>query len=167
MVKIRQKYYFNNIDELIKYLKGKMDDFSNLRVQKTLYFLWAYYTAMYNHEDDGEFDSMRYPEELFEAKFEAWQYGPVINSVYAKFKDNFYDSIEDNDEIPNFNPNDVVGKDIKKFIDNMVNQINGISSFGLVNRSHNDKAWRDKYNNKSEHISMNNKDIIDEYKGKL
>ena len=40
MVKIRQKYYFNNIDELIKYLKGKMDDFSNLRVQKTLYFIY-------------------------------------------------------------------------------------------------------------------------------
>ena len=66
-------------------------------------------------------------------------------------------------------PKPLVKVNGKRMIETIIQGLrkNGISSFGLVNRSHNDKAWRDKYNNKSEHISMNNKDIIDEYKGKL
>lgn len=150
----KRKYFFKNINVLIAYLKENLDPFTDLKLQKSLYFLWAYYSAMYGDNDMDE-----YPSELFKANFEAWKYGPVIKDVYKCYKQGDYDNL-----VNSFSPKNSMERDVKQFIDEMIKQFNDISVFGLVNRSHADHAWRDVYKEGSSHISMSNDAITQEYK---
>lgn len=150
-----RKYFFENINELIAYLKENLTPFTDLKLQKALYFLWAYYSAMYG-------DMKEYPSELFEANFEAWRYGPVIADVYKNYKRDGYDNL-----VNTFSPKNDMEKDVNQFIDEMISQFNDISVFGLVNRSHADRAWKDVYKEEESHIPMDNDAITLEYKGYL
>lgn len=49
------------------------DIISNLKLQKMLYYMQGFHLAAFN-------------EPLFEEEIEAWQYGPVVPSVYEEFK---------------------------------------------------------------------------------
>jgi len=49
------------------------DLISNLKLQKLLYYVQGFNIAIFD-------------EKLFEEEIEAWQYGPVIRSVYDEFK---------------------------------------------------------------------------------
>ena len=44
-----------------------------------------------------------------------------------------------------------------------ITQINPINDFGLVARSHQDKAWQDAYHAGESHCKMNENDIIRDY----
>lgn len=150
----KKEYFFEDINKLIAYLKENLNPFTDLKLQKALYFLWAYYSAMY-----GDSDMDEYPSELFKANFEAWKYGPVISNVYRDYKNGNYENL-----VSDFSPENSMEKDVKQFIDEMIKQFNDISVFGLVNRSHADHAWRDVYRDGESHISMNNNTITEEYK---
>ncbi|MFT4204654.1 MAG: DUF4065 domain-containing protein [Chitinophagaceae bacterium] len=52
----------------------KGDLISNLKLQKMLYYLQGFNLAFFD-------------EKLFDDDIEAWQYGPVVPSVYYNFKD--------------------------------------------------------------------------------
>jgi orf24 len=169
---MEKEYFFDNIDDLIAYLYTKVDNLSPLKLQKGLYFLYAYYAAMYGtkHErnEESEID-YELPKELFPAKFEAWTYGPVIRSVYIKRRDN---EDEYKEKARNFNNNFFsnryapYGDEVKSFIDDLFSQINQASDFSLVDRSHSDKAWEDAFNEGKSTI-MNKESIINEYKNKF
>lgn len=153
----QRKYFFENIDTLIAYLKENLTPFTDLKLQKALYFLWAYYSAMY-----GDMDKEGYPSELFKADFEAWKYGPVISDVYKNYKQNNYEKL-----VNTFHPKNGIEQDVQQFMDEMIKQFNEISVFGLVNRSHADHAWREAYSEGKLHASMDNDAITEEYKGYL
>lgn len=80
-----RKYFFENIKDLIGHLKSLNPDMGPIRLQKTLYFLFAFYGATYgsigneNNEEKNELlsevDSDSYPKQLFADDFEAWQFG--------------------------------------------------------------------------------------------
>jgi len=53
--------------------KAGVRDLTNLKLQKLLYFAYGLHYALYG-------------KELFSERFEAWQYGPVLRSVYKEFK---------------------------------------------------------------------------------
>ena len=88
----RAKYFFSNTGELLSYLEAKLDNPTPLKIQKSLYFLWAFYAATYGSIDyshKSEFSQTdKYPLRLFPASFKAWQYGPVLNKIYTEDKDN-------------------------------------------------------------------------------
>ncbi|MDN6291284.1 MAG: DUF4065 domain-containing protein [Tetragenococcus koreensis] len=145
----------------------KREDIGQLRLQKTLYLLYAYYGATYGQLDtengqDSEVE-VDYPDELFDASFEAWKYGPVIYSVYKKDKENYYD--DNLEKLPKFEINKNYEKDVLLFIDELLDQINEMSDFTLVDRTHQDNSWKVPYNkNKGQYaIPMSNSEIIDEY----
>ncbi len=77
-----------------------------LRLQKTLYFIFAFYGATLGqlnseNEGDSKFEgSSDYPKYLFKENFEAWQYGPVLRSIYQANK---YNS-QCIDEAPDWSP---------------------------------------------------------------
>ncbi|GDX36114.1 hypothetical protein LBMAG18_06250 [Alphaproteobacteria bacterium] len=48
-------------------------DLTNLKLQKLLYFAYGLHLALFD-------------KKLFNDEFEAWQYGPVLRSVYKEFK---------------------------------------------------------------------------------
>lgn len=133
-----KKYYFENVDELVQHLIFKYKKLSPLKLQKSLYFLFAFYAGNYQiSEEQGVAESdYDYPKYLFKADFEAWTYGPVIRHVYDKNKKDEYMAKEFN-----FEGNE--NSEISKFIDDVSEMIMAKSDFALVDRSHDDKAWKD------------------------
>lgn len=148
---------FPKVDNLISYLYHKFPDkkpLSPLKLQKVLYFLFAYYgAAMVDTDMDATF-----PKYLFNENFEAWKYGPVIRDVYRKNREGSYENIEE------FDTSDI-DEELLDFIDEMFVQIEEISDFSLVQRSHLDNAWKDKFDKEeSYHDNEMDKDqIIEEY----
>lgn len=49
-----RKYFFENISDLIGHLKAVDSDMGPIRLQKTLYFLYAFYGATYGSISVGE-----------------------------------------------------------------------------------------------------------------
>lgn len=171
-----RQYFFKDISELIGHLKSIDSDMGPIRLQKTLYFLYAFYGATYGSisigksSDGNNFlselnNEQTYPPELFEANFEAWQYGPVIRAVYFANREGLYESLQDIDQT-NSNRDE---KEVIKFIDSLVDDLSEMSDFALVDRTHQDESWRSKFDSTNPYLSqdINNQDLINEYKNKL
>lgn len=137
----KETYFFDNIDDLIGYMKSKYKYISPLKLQKGLYFLFAYYTQFYGNKlqmADGlsEEDFSGYPKYLFDKDFEAWRYGPVIKEVYFKNRDDVYTDDYDKSVFES-----IEGSEIKLFIDDLLEDLMTTSDFNLVDRSHEDQSW--------------------------
>jgi uncharacterized phage-associated protein len=136
---------FNSVHTVAKYLHYFKKDISPLKLQKSLYFLFAYHGALHGKQiKEGVFEgTSNIPEYLFDAEFEAWKYGPVIREVYAANKQNDY-----TDENIAEAVREIESKhEVKHFIDELFKQIDSVSDFGLVDRSHQDDVWKNAYKN--------------------
>lgn len=158
-------FVFGSHDELIAYLYTRFPEetpLSPLKLQKILYFLFAFYGGTVGNITDEDVEnsdvSNVYPRYLFNARFEAWKYGPVIRDVYFKNKNNEYDELEEFD----FSALDI---DVLEFIDDLFLQLNDMGDFTLVQRSHMDRAWKQVYDSDSPYKSreMDNELIILDY----
>ncbi|MBU0279297.1 MULTISPECIES: Panacea domain-containing protein [unclassified Gemella] len=157
-----RKFYFNNIDDLINHLFYKYGELSPLKLQKSLYFLFAFYSGNYQaKEKEGVTESSysdSYPKYLFDANFEAWNYGPVIKEVYKKNKAREYNAKEFK-----FDLEAKINIEINKFINDVSEMIINKSDFALVDRSHEDYVWKNSFKNKNSKI-MKKEDIENEYR---
>lgn len=158
----KQNVVFDNVDNLIHYLYDRHGELTPIKLQKGLYFLYAYYGATYGEtkETDGvleqNFDD--FPTRLFDEEFEAWTYGPVIREVWRKHKAGEYGSNE-----PVLTG---IKQEILLFIDELFEQIKSVSDFSLVDRSHEDEVWIDAYNSGVNNKTLDNDELIKEYKEK-
>ncbi|MNW48900.1 hypothetical protein D3C74_262900 [compost metagenome] len=154
-------FYFN-VKDLASYLYHKKPDISPLKLQKGLYFLFAYHGALYGERtEEGVFEgTVGKPKYLFEAHFEAWQYGPVVREVYHADRTGEYADPESQDSAIRLIESE---PEVKKFIDEMFEQIDSVSDFKLVDRSHQDEAWKNAYA-KGQSTPMDNEEIIKEYR---
>lgn len=159
----KRDYYFEDVRELVHYLFSNYGKLSPLKLQKGLYFLFAYYGALYGnkHIEKSEMKEVEYdyPKFLFNANFEAWDYGPVIRDVYFENKRGEYSSFAQDvvsDE-------DVFGEDIEvqHFVKEIFDQVVATSDFSLVDRSHEDIAWKRIHD--SGEVDMSNEEIVNEY----
>ncbi|RPK28790.1 Panacea domain-containing protein [Paenibacillus xylanexedens] len=151
-----------NVDTIAFYLNHLKKEISPIKLQKSLYFLFAYHGATYGHEvGEGVSEGSNISSiDLFNAKFEAWKFGPVIREVYFKDKDNEYTDerkILEAVEQVSFEP------EIKNFIDDLFSQIDSVSDFQLVERSHQDNAWKNAYQ-VAQSTEIDNDYLINEYK---
>ena len=84
-------------DRYYKYTDGTKE-ISPIKLQKALYFCFAYWGGFVNK---GKIDN-QLPKEtrntLFDDKFEAWAYGPVVPSVYFNEKYLFFRTKEQDQE---------------------------------------------------------------------
>ena len=91
-------YIFQDKTDLVNHLFYKLNEASPIKIQKTLYFLFAFYGATYGklsgEESFGELESVNYTNFLFEPKFEAWKYGPVDDDVYTAYREDRYEPVE-------------------------------------------------------------------------
>lgn len=157
-------YVFEDKNRLVHYLYSILSNPTQIKVQKSLYLLYAFYGATYGqlfkHEDKEDFGGQTYPKELFNANFQAWRYGPVEYDVYRNEKADMYDGVEEiemkTDTEENIN--------IKRFIDSLVSQIDKMDDFSLVDRTHQDNVWLNNYKEGNLYIEMSNEDIVKEYK---
>lgn len=171
-----KEYFFEDVEDLIGHLKSLDSDMGPIRLQKTIYFLYAFYGATYGsikgvvqgNSDNllSEIGDSIYPPKLFDAKFEAWQYGPVIRDVYFKNKTGDYDELEDKllEKYTDRNERDVI-----VFLDDIVSDLNELSDFALVDRTHRDEAWRKKFDKMNPYQSeeIDNDELIAEYKKRI
>lgn len=156
-----------NVKELAAYIQKKYQEdkqmqISPIKLQKSLYFLFAYWggivrkSIIYPLSVEENFSS--YDEYLYDATIEAWVYGPVIPEVYHE---------------PNilkyFNANIFEGKEkIKEFVDGLLEELFDVSDFTLVEISHNDKSWKENFNRSSQYHNneIPKEDILEEYVSK-
>ncbi|MDT1997221.1 DUF4065 domain-containing protein [Carnobacterium divergens] len=153
-------YLFTSVDQLVAHIYKLSKNLTPLKIQKSLYLLYAFYGATYGSINSNEETdmSMNYPKELVDVKFEAWQYGPVVREVYLKHKSGFYTDLEDT-----FQATSKEEVDALKFIDELFMQIDQISDFGLVDRTHQDASWKEAYKTGSRTAPINNKKLVEEY----
>ena len=156
-----ENYVFDNVDTLVNFLFYQYKNLSPVKLQKGLYFLYAFYAGKYS--DDKE--SNTFPKELFPAEFEAWTYGPVIKDVYVKYKDKEYEKSLSSFDIENELNNIPNGAEIKSFIESLFQKIQSVSDFELVDKAQSDVVWKEAFN--SEDKMIKNENIWNEYKKKF
>lgn len=162
------------IDDLVRYIYsfaknkyGKHERVTPVKLQKSLYFLYAYYSSFYanklklsNSENNHD---CPYPEHLFIPEnncFECCAFGPVIKSVYLKTKENASYYVDDSYA---FQLN--IDEEIKLFIDDLLKQTLNVSDFLLVERCFRDEVVQKCKINSNKIISLT--DIRNEYLNKL
>ena len=142
-----------------KYYDEKHRQISPIKLQKTLYFLFAYWGGTVRkariNKDFVEEDYSMFDEYLFNDEIEAWVYGPVVPAVY---KENNIESA--------YNENLFEGKEkVKEFIDDLLKELFEAGDFTLVEVSHNDNAWKNNfdYDDNYHNRIISKEEIIDEY----
>lgn len=156
---------FDDILVLAKLVKRKSKrEMTPLRLQKTLYFIFAFYGATLGQlnsekEEECKFEgSSDYPKYIFAEEFEAWQYGPVLRSIYFANKQ----APESIENAPDWNPLTEKDQSINDLIEQVIKQTDEMGDFTLVERSHEDREWKEAY--KQEQRKMDKDKIIEEYK---
>lgn len=148
-------------DKYMKDTNGK--DISPIRLQKALYFCFAYWGGFVrkgkNAKELSEINLDNLDEILFNDEIEAWVYGPVVPDVYRACKDG---TLEDNrlKESDVFN-----GNDVKGYIDGILEDLFEISDFTLVDIAHKDNAWKNNFDFKEliHNNIISKEEIIQEY----
>lgn len=103
---------------------------SNLRLQKLLYFVQAYFFLSLD-------------EPCFNNRIEAWDFGPVVPAVYHKYKRFGSMIIQENEECP---VGDIDEEDCQR-IDDMLDACADKTTRELVNISHQQAPWKLAYKN--------------------
>lgn len=156
-------YVFQNKTDLGNHLFAKLEQPSSIKIQKTLYLLFAYYGATYGQlkATSSELETVNYPAYLFEPNFEAWQYGPVDLDVHKAIHEEAYDpfELEDKTFAETLKPSEV--RNIRLFIDSIIEQTNDTDDFTLIGRVCEDNAWISAAN--SDDKAVDPQTIVNEY----
>lgn len=101
-------------------------DMTHLRLQKTLYYLYVLFYKRYN-------------KDLFGDEFLAYDYGPVIRSVYDFYK------LFGSGQLPKLGKvkNIVLTQEEKAFLIEMTHRLEKYKVFDLVNSTHNLSPWKE------------------------
>lgn len=131
---------------VINYSNDKDYGISNLKLQKILYFIQAYFLIS---TPDGS--------PCFEEKIEAWDFGPVVPVVYHEYKQfgstdippvlSYIEFDEDNiwnSERKRFD-SAIIASNHKTMINAVVDQFADYSATDLVALTHNQAPWVDAY----------------------
>lgn len=96
---------------------------SNLKLQKLLYYAQAWHLALFDRP-------------LFADRLQAWIHGPVVPSVYQRFKGYGGRSIDEPVSRPGL-PNETV-----EFLDELVREYMPLDAFELELMTHREAPWR-------------------------
>lgn len=122
---------------IISLYPPELEEISNLKLQKLLYYVQGFNLAIFD-------------EPLFDDKIYAWQYGPVVKTVYDEYKIKGAGGIvlEDDD----FDIKSVLKKKKQRDLLKEVNDIYGqFSAIKLMNMTHSEPPWKN--TNMNEEIS--------------
>lgn len=162
-------YVFQNKTDLVNHLFAKLEQPSSIKIQKTLYLLFAFYGATYGQltaDPSSELETANYPTYLFEPNFEAWQYGPVDLDVHRAVYQKAYESLELEDKTfaETLEPSEV--RNVRLFIDDIIRQTNDTDDFTLIGRVCEDDTWASVANSDGNDKIISPQSIVDEYVAK-
>ena len=138
----KKVYTANEVTKYLIYLASRnfvgdhqeREGISNLKLQKVLYFVQAYYLAKLGRP-------------LFSDTIEAWEYGPVVPNIYRKYKKSGSNPIiseEDTSSLP---------IEEKKIVEDVWNTFGGYSASRLVAITHAHTPWKEVYQKGNKVIS--------------
>lgn len=154
---MRPNYFFNNSDDLVNHILTKLPEEPGiLRLNLTLYFLFATYAAAYNPKVENPNLLDEQPKFIADLVFTADHYGPQDYSVNDKLQNEYYQPKE-----YNFLDNQV-DQNIKHFIDDILYQLKSVDDFSLIDRALDDDAWFNAYSNSDSKI-MSREQMISDY----
>jgi uncharacterized phage-associated protein len=110
----------------LKWARENGDTITNLKIQKLLYYAQAWYLVNYGRR-------------LFDDDIEAWELGPVIRSIYRKWKQFNSSPIQ---YIPNGKETNVFQKHQVDFLVEFYRIFSSLSSTTLVSMAHNEDPWK-------------------------
>ena len=131
---------------IINYSNEKEYSISNLKLQKLLYFVQAYFLAFTQSH-----------EPCFNERIEAWDFGPVVPSVYREFKQfgsstippvkSYLECSTDNiwSVQKKLFSDDVIDQKNREIIGEIVDKFASYSAGELVDLTHNQKPWKSAY----------------------
>ena len=128
------QYFFKNKSEFLNFLLNSLHAPTAFKIQKSAYFLWAFYAATY-----GNFAaSSPFPRELFKPTFEAKKYGPVDTELLTISRTN---------QLSNSNPAEyfetVEAREVEQFLNDIIEQINREFDIALIFRACEDRAYQE------------------------
>mgnify|MGYP000845797727 CR=1 FL=1 len=149
----------------IRYKEQYGEDISILKMNKVLYFCFAYWGAYVrmgkNNIDNIEMDGLEnYSEYLFDTEFKAGVYGPYMKNL-SKINNKYFIQYEKEKELHNFIVKNQYGGNVYKFLEPLIRDAFEANEFDLMDISMKDEEYkRAKDNN---YGIMDNDKIIDEY----
>lgn len=111
------KWFINRID------REAGETISHLKVQKLVYYAQAWHLANYG-----------FP--LFEEEIEAWTHGPVVLSVWNKFKGYGYEAIPPQGEAR-------IGEDVADFLEAVFDRYGQLGAKTLERKTHEEYPWKE------------------------
>lgn len=139
---IKSPYTAENVAKYLIYLASQAfvgdnkehEGITNLKLQKVLYFAQAYYLS-------------KLGKPLFSDKIEAWEYGPVVPSIYHKFKS------EGSNPIICEKDRSSISDEDKEILKRVWGTFGGYSASKLVDIAHAHAPWKEASETPSKIIS--------------
>lgn len=149
----------------IRYKEQYGEDISILKMNKVLYFCFAYWGAYVrmgkNNIDNIEVDGLEdYSEYLFDTEFKAGIYGPYIE-ILPQSQYRYVIQYGEDKELHNFIIKNQYGGNVYKFLDPLIRDLFEANEFDLMDISMKDEEYKRAKNNN--YGIMDNDKIIDEY----
>lgn len=116
-------YFINLANHHVIDENGATEGITNLKLQKILYFAQAAHLAVHQ-------------KPLFKEEIEAWKFGPVVPSVYKKYKQYTNKAIPNPKAIPDFD------EQLINFLNSIWEIYGKYSAAELVDITHNHKPWK-------------------------
>ena len=145
---------------IINYSNDKEYDISNLKLQKLLYFIQAYFL-------------IETKQPCFKEVIEAWDFGPVVPVVYNEYKQYAgthipyiesyleYDTNNIWDSIKRIEYNDnIISTNDKKLIEDVVDKLSNYTATDLVSITHKQEPWINTYR-ENKHNEITNQMLYD------
>lgn len=129
---------------VINYSNEKEYGISNLKLQKILYFIQAYFLTSQSNA-------------CFQERIEAWDFGPVVPEAYREYKQFGSTNIPAMLSFINFDDEDIwlserkvydntiISGNDKTLINNVVDKFSDYSATDLVTLTHKQAPWKDAY----------------------
>lgn len=115
-----------NVKDIAAYIVNYSIDnekyISNLKLQKLLYYVQAYFAVEKN-------------KPCFNEEFEHWRHGPVIPEIYSEYKVYFNENITDYKDHEKINPKD------RMLIEKVIDSYFDYSAWEMVRKTHDELPW--------------------------
>lgn len=132
-------------DYIIRFSHDHGDPITNLKLQKLLYYAQAWYLALHG-------------KPLFDEDFEAWVHGPVLPSIYQKYKKFSWQPIVENPRTMKLPAH------IKAHLLEVMSVYGGLSAWDLERTTHQEDPWLKARGNKEKDERSGQKIKMDDMK---
>ena len=137
------KIYNEKVDRLVKEYNIVPEYITNLKIQKLLYYVQAISLQV--------FEKIAFKEKII-----AWSYGPVVNEVYQKYKENHSNEIKTEEKVKK------LSSGLEKVINEVIDSYGSMEANKLIDFTHEEEPWKNTEINKE--IKT---DIIKDYFNKV